>query len=216
MYRKIVHIMILSVSLIASSIAFGLDTSANQAIGKVIIASGNVSAIGSDNSSRNITRGVDVFNGDRIVTQDNGKAQIRLNDNSVFSIRPNSEVKIVDYHYNKAKPNTNKSIIELMKGGLRAITGKIAKETPSSYQVKTNVAVIGVRGTDFTALLENADNKNQLFVTSWDGIVTITNSAGSISIGKGESFKNALVSSSSSAPQGLAEPAPGIVGCPAP
>ena len=44
---------------------------------------------------------------------------------------------------------TNKVGIELLKGGLRVITGVIAKETPRNFYVRGKAGQIGIRGTEF-------------------------------------------------------------------
>ncbi len=41
------------------------------------------------------------------------------------------------------------SALKLVKGGLRALTGAIAKQNPDAYRVDTPVATLGVRGIEF-------------------------------------------------------------------
>ncbi|MCG8670659.1 MAG: FecR family protein, partial [Pseudomonadales bacterium] len=53
-----------------------------------------------------------------------------------------------DYKFSEVS-NEGRATFETTKGAFRAITGAIQKQEKSSYMVKTPLAVIGVRGTDF-------------------------------------------------------------------
>jgi hypothetical protein len=48
-------------------------------------------------------------------------------------------------------------VMGLIKGGMRAVTGDIAKREPSAVRFQTNTAIIGVRGTEFDARLCEQD-----------------------------------------------------------
>jgi hypothetical protein len=43
--------------------------------------------------------------------------------------------------------------LNLVSGGLRVITGAMAKTNPENYKVRTPVALMGVRGTEFSIML---------------------------------------------------------------
>ena len=43
--------------------------------------------------------------------------------------------------------------LSLVSGGLRVITGAMAKTNPENYKVRTPVALMGVRGTEFAIML---------------------------------------------------------------
>ena len=46
-----------------------------------------------------------------------------------------------------------KATLNLVSGGLRVITGAMAKSNPENYKVRTPVALMGVRGTEFSVFL---------------------------------------------------------------
>jgi hypothetical protein len=52
-------------------------------------------------------------------------------------------------------------VINMLRGGLRAITGLIAKSSPNAARIQTNTATIGIRGTDFDARICSADCGNE-------------------------------------------------------
>ncbi|MEP6789927.1 MAG: FecR domain-containing protein, partial [Ramlibacter sp.] len=45
----------------------------------------------------------------------------------------------------------NSMLMQLVRGGFRAVTGLISKGSPNAAKVQTNTATIGIRGTDFDA-----------------------------------------------------------------
>jgi len=49
----------------------------------------------------------------------------------------------------------------LLRGGLRAITGTISKFSPKAFRIKTPVATIGIRGTEFDARLCDTDCESE-------------------------------------------------------
>jgi len=69
-------------------------------------------------------------------------------------MRPDSSLSVNKYAFGT---DDDGAVLELVKGGFRAITGEIAHNRPDSYQVQTNVATLGVRGTEFAIILCEKD-----------------------------------------------------------
>ena len=67
------------------------------------------------------------------------------------TVRPNSIIVIDQYVFNGGDEDA--ATLNLLEGGLRIITGAMAKSKPESYKVKTPVALMGVRGTEFAIML---------------------------------------------------------------
>ncbi|NNC66244.1 MAG: FecR domain-containing protein, partial [Gammaproteobacteria bacterium] len=104
-----------------------------------------------------------VFADDAIVTGDASRAQLLMIDGARIAIRPNSRLEIEEYDYAAATPSAtisttdDKSVMRLVKGGFRSITGAIGDENPEDYEVRTAVGVLGIRGTDYALLFCLAD-----------------------------------------------------------
>jgi hypothetical protein len=81
----------------------------------------------------------------RLTTEKYGSVDILFEDGTSMVISPNSEVVVDEFVYSPGS-TTGKAVISLGTGALRMISGRMASE---SYQVKTRVATIGVRGTEF-------------------------------------------------------------------
>lgn len=183
-------------------------------IGLVIWSKGNVSAAEPNQPARKLARRSPIFANDVITSDATSTAQIAFTDTSVYSIDKGTEFKIADYAFKKsAKPADDKSVMTLVKGGFRSITGNIAKANPDGYQVNTPVATIGVRGTQFSALI--SPTKGTLFKID-KGSIKVSNKAGTIQLGdcKGCSLQSgtckdcalfASVTSVNMAPQPLAK-----------
>lgn len=119
---------------------------------------GNIMAIQGDaqvnreTKKLNATNGMDLLKGDQIVTQAKTKVQVMLKDDTVITIGPNSTFSFVDYMYDGSK--NSKVSMNASRGFFRSVTGKIGKVAPERFKVNTNLATIGIRGTDFAAQLE--------------------------------------------------------------
>ena len=156
--------------------------SANVA-GKVIFTSGAVSVKYSDNSTIAVAKGLVLNSGDTIETQE-GRVQFSLIDGAKVSLQPNSIYKINRYEFSGKEDGTEYAFTELIKGGLRTISGWIGHKNPQRYQLKTAVATIGIRGTEFTVNL----NGDKLLMTTNQGSVDVCNSAGCLNATAGTSI----------------------------
>lgn len=182
-------------SLVSVSLGFSALSAAAENAGKTIMARGDVIAVDSSAQvQRDLKRRDPIFDIDKVVTNDNGRAQFSMVDGGLLSVKPNSEVMIASYQYD---PSTKQgsAVIELVKGGLRSISGQIKKHG-GDYQVKTPVGSIGIRGTHFELEMQN----DELLIAVWDGAIDLTTSNDNggtniVSFGAGETFSYGRVSS---------------------
>ena len=87
---------------------------------------------------------------DTITTANKSFAVIQFNDGSKTTIRPNTELVLSEF--DQTSGNERKTI-ELIKGGLRSITGAIGKVRPKNVQYRVRNLTIGIRGTEFVLVL---------------------------------------------------------------
>jgi hypothetical protein len=104
-------------------------------------------------------RGGALEEGDVIITEKDSFAQLVFSDGSQVALRPNSRLSVTRYHYDHAAPAQDHMLLDLLRGGLRTVTGLIGKRgDKSAYSLKlSSFATIGIRGTDFIARLCEAD-----------------------------------------------------------
>ncbi len=122
--------------------------SAMQLAGNVIFSEGAVEAQ-RDGKSRLLAKGDPVCVGETIVTAQSGHVQIKMADEALVAIRPLTQLKIEKYTY--AGNSKDGSLLALLQGACRMVTGKIGKAYPQNDLIQTPTATIGVRGTDHEA-----------------------------------------------------------------
>ena len=141
--------------------------------------------------------------GEIIQTGAGAYAQIKFSDGALLALRADSRFRVDEYHFDANSVTGRSTILSLLKGGLRIITGLVAKQNPDKYKVNTPVGAIGVRGTDFELLL---DEDEGLLLGFWTGAGYLANDAGAFSFGAGAQYGFGRVADRHSAPTGLTTP----------
>ena len=129
-------------------VLYSADESAAGA-GKVVLATGQLTARAGDGTERRLKRMDPVFAGDTVVVGENAFAQIRFSDGGLVALRSGTEFRVDEYRYDGKEDGSEKAVFSLLKGGLRTISGKIGKQHKDNYEMKTPVATIGIRGTHY-------------------------------------------------------------------
>jgi hypothetical protein len=123
---------------------------AEESSGMVVASRGEVSAL-ANGSSRELKQGDFVYVNDEILTSARSFAVLQFTDGAKVTVRPGSKLIIETYLY--AGNDSDEATLNLVSGGLRVITGAMAKTNPENYKVRTPVALMGVRGTEFSIML---------------------------------------------------------------
>lgn len=191
---------------VAGSLLYAISGNAFAAdAGTVLFATGDVTA--ERESAVTLTKGDKVLDNDIVATGDAARAQLLLLDGAKVAIRPNSRLRIDEFVFQGASSNAStpvvstsgdRSVATLIKGGLRTITGAIGKQDESAYEVRTPVGVLGIRGTEYSAVFCNADcdwvpgvNPNApiqdgLYLGVTEGSIFFRNENGDIELQAGE------------------------------
>jgi hypothetical protein len=125
-----------------------------------------------------------IYEGDRITTGMGSTAFIAMDDGAEIYLKEDSVVKISTYIITSGFDKDSSSVLDLIRGGLRKITGSIGASALSNYQVQTGLATIGIRGTEYVIKLCKQDDCNQtvgrndpdakLHAVVLEGIITLT------------------------------------------
>ncbi len=118
--------------------------------GVVQLVEGDVTITRADNTVLEPIVGDSVEEGDTIVTGANGELQVIMADNGYIALRANTRIKIEQYRAEGDKDD--RSVISLVEGALRSITGWIGKYSRGNYRITTPTGTIGIRGTDHESL----------------------------------------------------------------
>ena len=121
-----------------------------DSVGMVVASRGEVIAM-SNGGSRLLKQGEFIHVSDEIITSNRSFAVLQFEDGAKVTVRPDSTMIIESYLYNG--DGDDEATLSLVEGGLRVITGAMAKSNPENYKVRTPVALMGVRGTEFSIML---------------------------------------------------------------
>ncbi|MEM7027017.1 MAG: FecR family protein [Pseudomonadota bacterium] len=171
------------VSLFACIYSFNVYAADDQmAIGKVSKIEGDAYALTDNDVRRSLKLGSDIFEKDKVYTQDKSLITIVFNDKTRFELGPNANLEASEYQYKQAESDS--VAINVLKGAFRFVTGLVAKNKPESMKVGTAVATIGIRGTqvigeaDSTSatiiLLEPEDNSRQSKIDVYNSYGQVT------------------------------------------
>ncbi len=163
--------------------------------GKVILVKGKAVAIDEKGKERKLKRRAQIFTGDTIKTIKKSSMRLVMVDQSLLSLKPNSVLKISDYNFSFKEKEKDAMALDLLKGGMRAVTGIIGVRSKKKYKVKTATATMGVRGTAMEIIV---GDDGQVTVSFDFGYGHVTNSAGRFDVGN---LQSATISSSSTKPK---------------
>lgn len=129
--------------------------------------------------------------GSRIQTGADAVVVLVFPDNARVSLRADSDLVIHQYALDPTGHATQMEL-ELLRGALRQISGTAAHAQPERYRLKTPIAAIGVRGTDFLAQsqgqsLETFVNEGAIVVTPNASICTKSTTCDPINLVSGAS-----------------------------
>lgn len=141
----------LSACLLLSAVAANAQSS-----GEVEFSRGVGFAQAPGQTPRILGKGLALQEGDRLTTSGNALAIVKLEDGTRMTIRPNSELILQQYRFKEDAPD-NSMLMQLVRGGFRAVTGLITKNAPNAGKIQTRTATIGIRGTDFDVRLCTRD-----------------------------------------------------------
>ena len=166
MQRHIVSSVLAFGALLCSATAFSAPA------GEITLLTGRATAASADGTIRSLSKGSPVFSREFVSTGSNSFVNIKFADRGAVLIKPNSRFHIEQYDYVPASATPAKkagaagqiaaapqrvsashAFFRLIKGGFRAVSGLIGKGDRNEYRVSTPVATIGIRGTDYEAIL---------------------------------------------------------------
>ncbi|WP_420476592.1 FecR family protein [Noviherbaspirillum sp. ST9] len=137
--------------LFMSALVLSAQAWAAQVVGTVANLSGPLLAKKADGTSKVLAVKSSVEQGDTLISEKDTYARIKFIDNSEITLRPNSQLKIDNFSFEEDKPEKDSAAFNLVKGGLRAVTGTLGKRNKEKFGMNTPTATIGIRGTIFIA-----------------------------------------------------------------
>ena len=195
-------------NLIPFLLLLSISQNTTAGIGSITEQTAAVPSIQRSKTTLQGTKGTPVEMNDAIKTAA-GKVGIRFEDNTTVQVNENSRLVIDDFVYDP-KAKGGKLAVNVASGTVRYASGQIAKNNPQSVSVNTPSATIGVRGTDFTATVDELGASTIILLPScppgWrdverdckTGAITVDSDAGQVLLNK--PFQATRVESRSATP----------------
>ena len=190
----------------AALAALAFSDCASAAAGKAIFVAPPVTVQHGSQGAATLKQGDAVDQGDTVVTGAKARAQLLMADGARIALRSGSSFRIDAFQLPAAvnAPTTatavnadGRSFATLVKGGLRTTSGAIGKKNPAAYELRTPVGTLGIRGTDYAAVLCQGDCgdvadapnniRNGLYLTVFDGAIAFSGNGFQLELHKGES-----------------------------
>lgn len=120
--------------------------------------------------------------GAQLETGANGQAVLRFADGHLLALKDNSSVRIAAYSFDAQRPAASSFVMELLRGGLRSITGLLGKNNPQAFRLRTATATIGIRGSDWLAALQD----NSLYTGVNSGGIVVNSTENTLLVDPGQ------------------------------
>ena len=152
--NKVNHFLsLLGLSLLLTTVSAAADPVATlsrlEGVASVVHANGRAALV---------YDGFKLVAGDTITTEKSSSVLLTFEDKSQVALRPGTQFQVKEFNYQEAQPEADSSLVKLIKGGLRTLSGFVGKRgNRDAYRLEAANATIGIRGTDFSARLCEAD-----------------------------------------------------------
>lgn len=135
------------------------------AIGSITELQNNPASIQRKSQNLSGTKGTGIESLD-VVKTTAGKAGITFEDDTRVQVNENSKLTIDDFVYDPNNKKAGKLAVKVALGTVRYASGQIAKNNPQQVAINTPTATIAVRGTDFTATVDELGRSTIILLPS--------------------------------------------------
>lgn len=170
--------------LAAALLAVGLSTAwagePRPEVGTVERLQGNAEAIHAD-ETRSLAETDPIYPNDLLATKSGAKLRVRFIDDSKLTLAENTKVLVDRYVYDP-DAGEGTALLRTLEGAFLFVGGLIERAPYADIKVVSPVATLGIRGTTVWGGLIDG----QYGVLVLDGVVTIANDAGEVTLGAGQ------------------------------
>jgi hypothetical protein len=152
--RDTLRILLAIVSLTCAATSWGAE------VGRVILAAGDTVVVRGTAQPVRVVLGAAVQDTDVLRTGAASNLQVRFTDETIESLRENSEMRVDEYNFSGKQDGSESMGLRLLKGGLRVVTGLVGRSNEKNFAVRSTTATIGIRGTDFGTAVCQQDCRN--------------------------------------------------------
>ena len=154
------------------------------AAGRIESVQGPVHIVDAQQNQRLAEKGARLEVRETLVTGARAEAVVITDDQGLVHIRPDSRYTIEAY---RARGDASDTFIaRLLGGGVRKISGWIARTAPDNVRLSSATTTIGIRGTDYEVQIVDASPEPGTHTRVIDGAVSVGTDAGAIELLAGE------------------------------
>ena len=121
-------------------------------VGSVKLAEGSA-VVRRGGSTTSVRIGMQLQVNDVLATSADARVGVMFEDGTRLSLGPNTELTIDRFVYQPAEGKFA-MLLNLARGVLAFVSGRIARVSPESVSLQTPVGIIGLRGTNFVVSIE--------------------------------------------------------------
>jgi hypothetical protein len=162
---------------------------ADPAVAQVKLVQGEVQITSASGHTRQPAVGEAVHVGDLITTGPGSELHAQWSDGAYLAARARSRIRVDAFRFQGDAQDV--SWITLLQGGLRLVSGWIGKVHRPGFRLKTPVATIGIRGTDFE--LQHLDPTDDApaeeigtHILVLEGATVLHNDSGEVNVDEGQ------------------------------
>ena len=160
-------------------------SSAERAVGRLVVAHGGVTLEKPGNeAARDARPGDVVFVGDILETRGEGHAQLLLTDESVMTLSSGTAMRVNQYSFDAAT-NRRTAEVRVFKGKIRIVL-YIERNNESSFKVVTDHALISPSDSDFVVIVSEGETS---LVVLYGGATVVNSSkftVGTVNLGQNQ------------------------------
>lgn len=135
---------------------------AGPVAGVVVQLSGPLLAQKPDGTLKPLALRSEVESGDTLQSQAGAYALLRFIDGSEITMKPSTTLAVEQFAFTRGKQDADSASFQLVKGGLRSVSGLLGQRSKEKFFIKTPSATIGIRGTTFIIEYIDAGSEQQV------------------------------------------------------
>jgi hypothetical protein len=133
-------------------VSVGVSWANEMHIGRIKTLGGTVVVLHQGNEMHPVV-GTRLFTQDIIKTGQDGSVGIILQDDTIFSLGPDSELAMKEFRFDPLKKDFS-LVSRMIRGTFIFISGLIGKLSPESIKIETPDGTVAIRGTRFAVQIQ--------------------------------------------------------------
>ena len=124
----------------------------DKIVARAAVVVGSAQATNPAGAARPLAEGSALYSGDTVRTENASQVLIAFRDRTKVTVVQNSEFRLEDVQFGP-KGDSGNFAVRVLRGGVRALTGLLAKSNPKAVNFNITTVVIGIRGTPFDTFI---------------------------------------------------------------